>query len=220
VGAFADSAYEYMLKQWLLTGRSEPRALALCASFFFSPSHFCRNLILSSIYISDLKSARNIINNLLFLSPNRSLLYVTDLRGGIPSNNFEHLSCFLPGVFALGAQLLSSSPLDPNASDSQLGFSEREKQLHEWAARGLAYTCWLMYADQATGLGPDVVRMHSNSEGRNERWIDALERWEKDHQRTKHDVPPGLKEVEPERDPDKKDYYLTSPSYLLRPEVR
>ena len=30
VGAFADSAHEYLLKQYLLTGQSEPKVLDLC----------------------------------------------------------------------------------------------------------------------------------------------------------------------------------------------
>lgn len=30
VGAFADSAYEYMLKQWLLSGRTDTKARDLC----------------------------------------------------------------------------------------------------------------------------------------------------------------------------------------------
>ena len=32
VGAFADSAHEYLLKQYLLTSQSEPKALDLCTS--------------------------------------------------------------------------------------------------------------------------------------------------------------------------------------------
>jgi hypothetical protein len=32
VGAFADSAYEYMLKQWLLSGRTDTKARDLCMS--------------------------------------------------------------------------------------------------------------------------------------------------------------------------------------------
>src|SRR5258708_5114432 len=37
VGAYADSGYEYMLKQWLLTGRTDTKARDLCArSPFFS----------------------------------------------------------------------------------------------------------------------------------------------------------------------------------------
>ena len=35
VGAFADSAHEYLLKQYLLTGQSEPKVLDLCNP----PSH-------------------------------------------------------------------------------------------------------------------------------------------------------------------------------------
>lgn len=33
VGAFADSAFEYMLKQWLLSSRVESKALNLCTLF-------------------------------------------------------------------------------------------------------------------------------------------------------------------------------------------
>ncbi len=35
VGAMADSAYEYLLKQWLMTGRTEPKFLDMC----MQPSH-------------------------------------------------------------------------------------------------------------------------------------------------------------------------------------
>ena len=39
VGAFADSAYEYMLKQWLLSGRTNTKARDLCmVSFLFKAS--------------------------------------------------------------------------------------------------------------------------------------------------------------------------------------
>ncbi len=38
VGAFADSGYEYMLKQWLLSGRTDTKARDLCMFLFlFSP---------------------------------------------------------------------------------------------------------------------------------------------------------------------------------------
>ena len=33
VGAWADSAYEYLLKQWLQSGRSEPRYLDMCECY-------------------------------------------------------------------------------------------------------------------------------------------------------------------------------------------
>jgi len=36
VGAFADSAHEYLLKQWLLTGRSENKIKDLCVSLLLT----------------------------------------------------------------------------------------------------------------------------------------------------------------------------------------
>lgn len=91
------------------------------------------------------------INNLLYLSPTRNLLYVTDVymipdAGATPSRRFEHLSCFLPGLLALGAHTLPEHAMPPHV-----------RELHMWAASGLAYSCWLMYADQPTGLGPEEV---------------------------------------------------------------
>ncbi|ETW78797.1 glycoside hydrolase family 47 protein [Heterobasidion irregulare TC 32-1] len=91
VGAFADSAYEYMLKQYLLTGRTDIKA--------------------RDLYIN---SANAIISTLIYLDPTRGLLYVTDTDGSeaTPSHTFEHLSCFLPGVLALGAHTLPLARAD------------------------------------------------------------------------------------------------------------
>lgn len=85
-GAFADSAHEYFLKQYLLTSHSEPRAL--------------------SLYID---VAEAIIDHLLYYLPFRDFLYVTDidLPTMKPSYKFEHLSCFLPGMLMLGVHTLS-----------------------------------------------------------------------------------------------------------------
>ncbi|KAH7914600.1 glycoside hydrolase family 47 protein [Hygrophoropsis aurantiaca] len=176
VGAFADSAYEYLLKQYLLTAQSEPKA--------------------REMYI---KAASGIIDNLLFLSPNRKLLYVTDIQNGRPSHVLEHLSCFLPGLLALGAHTL----------DLPAAESER----HRWAASGLAYTCWISYADQATGLGPDEMMMDS---GGAMKWMDALNVW--DGEGRPGDVPPGLHEPPPVKS-GSRDYRARKTSYLLRPET-
>ncbi|EIW86899.1 glycoside hydrolase family 47 protein [Coniophora puteana RWD-64-598 SS2] len=93
VGAFADSGYEYFLKQYLLTGKSEEK--------------------IKDMY---LKSIRTIINELFYLSPTRNLLYVTDVsQKEKPSYKLEHLSCFLAGLLALGAHTL-----DLPDSDAQM----------------------------------------------------------------------------------------------------
>ena len=113
-----------------MTGKSEPKSRDLCALLIFSSSSA------QASSVSDLKSATGIIKNLIFLSPKRKLLYVTDLSSDTPSHVFEHLSCFLPGLLALGAHTLDLSP--------------RDKELHQWAAIGLAYTCYMTYADHVT----------------------------------------------------------------------
>lgn len=145
-----------------------------------------------------------IIKHLLYLTPNRNLLYVTDVSLDHPSYTFEHLSCFLPGLLTLGAHTLPLSPDD--------------KQLHTWAAQGLAYTCWITYADHASGLGPDEVTMASWTEDEHRGlWLPHVEEW-----KTKGapgGVPPGLKEVPVQPEGAARDYSPRKAGYVLRPEV-
>lgn len=131
---------------------------------------------------------------------------------------------FLPGMLVLGAHA-----------------GERERERHMWAANGLAYTCYLAYADQESGLGPDVLQMTRG--GR--RWVEALREWEggvegvnEDEaeveveagvgivgKRGREGVPPGLGEPARERNgtwvekETKRDYYDYRRQYMLRPEV-
>ncbi|KAH9987760.1 glycoside hydrolase [Russula compacta] len=191
VGALADSAYEYMLKQWLLSGRTNTKA---------------RDLYL--------RSANAILDHLTYITPTRNLLYVTDAHlnsSGVldPTHIFEHLTCFLPGVLALGAATLPDVP-----------------RTHMWAARALAHTCWTLYADSPTGLSPDEVRMSTSpASAMNEShwdglWATQLAQWERSGARGD---PPGLWPAEPvnnninSRDP--REYSPTRPGYLLRPET-
>ncbi|GLB41878.1 putative glycosyl hydrolase 47 family protein [Lyophyllum shimeji] len=189
VGAYADSAHEYLLKQWLLTGQSEPKT---------------RDLYL--------RSMQAVINNLLYLTPTRHLLYVTDTQKGTPTHTFEHLSCFLPGLLALGVHTLD--------------LPRKEKELHAWAAEGLAQTCWLTYADMPTGLGADEVVMNVtawNAEdadgdaGGKGRWVKHVKEWERKGR--PGGVPPGVGEVKPVMERDEREYSLQKRGYLLRPET-
>ncbi|KAH9830038.1 glycoside hydrolase [Rhodofomes roseus] len=185
VGAFADSAHEYLLKQWLLTSKSEPQALDLY-----------------------LRASTSIVENLLYLTPNRRLLYVTDVTNSHPSYTFEHLSCFLPGLLALGAHTLGAA-LDPRVRD-----------IHAWAAQGLAYTCWMTYADHETGLGPDEMRMEhvprSEESPYGGLWLYEVDKWEEAGK--PGGVPPGLQEGPP-MPAGKRDYRVQKAGYFLRPET-
>ncbi|KAL1725794.1 glycoside hydrolase family 47 protein [Schizophyllum commune] len=179
VGAFADSAHEYLLKQWLLTGQSEPKA---------------RDLYL--------RSMRAIFEHVTFVSPKREMLYVTDIRAGKLTHTFEHLTCFFAGLLALGAHTLE--------------LPAHERQLHRWAAEGLASTCWMTYADSYTGLGPDVMSMDHFEPPERGKWLDRVRIWEEQGRPT--EKPPGVVPKKWE-EPKFKDYRSSVDSYLLRPET-
>jgi mannosyl-oligosaccharide alpha-1,2-mannosidase len=67
-----------------------------------------------------------------------------DTDFGIPRHCLQQLSCYLPGILTLGASTLPE-------------ISPKEKEIHRWAAHGLAYTCATSFTDQETGLGPEEI---------------------------------------------------------------
>lgn len=117
-----------------------------------------------------------------------------------PSHQFEHLSCFLPGLLALGAHTLPlsdpsvdlaslSQSFSPNAREgyAKLASFNNLTAVHIWAAEALAQTCYLSYADQPSGLGADEMVMFTGEEpagrkykykGGGTKWIDALIKWD------------------------------------------
>jgi hypothetical protein len=168
--------------------------------------------------VPDLEAVDGIIEHLLYVSPKRGLLYVTDTHSldRSPTGLFEHLSCFLAGVLALGHANLPSPP-----------------ETHLWAAEGLAHTCWITYADMPTGLGADEVvfrQPSSDPKDADERkryeqgkwkWMSHLEEWKKGG---KVGPPPGTGQAMPVKShvSGSTEYEIGSgkEGYLLRPEVR
>jgi mannosyl-oligosaccharide alpha-1,2-mannosidase len=205
IGATADSGYEYLLKQWVQSGDLKARQQCKqkrSALFFSYP--ILQLVSLTKKQLLDIKSATGIINNLIYQTPTRGLLYAGDISHGSLDHRLEHLSCYLPGVLALGAFTLPDTELPP-----------KQKEIHRWAAHGLAYTCAISYADQESGLGPDQMKMS----GKGRRWMEVVEEWELGG-REGGDVP-GMGEPEPERYSGKRDYSSPYPNaYFLRPEVR
>lgn len=141
-----------------------------------------------------------IISHILYVSPRRKMLYATDVQRSTlqPSGDMQHLSCFLAGLLALGAATIPH--VDPR---------------HAWAAEGLAHTCWITYADTATGLGPDIVDFRGSAVGT--RWVDELAAWER---QGRHGAPPGTNQTTPVRPGENTEYTVRDKRYLLRPEVR
>lgn len=208
-------------------------------------------------FLLDIRTTTSIISNLLFLSPTRHLLYVTDIWGSTfhgraeTGHTAEHLSCFLPGLLALGAHLLPLDNLTTLKIDlKELGGQENVygeaargfhrvanwdlKKLHMWAAEGLAEGCYMTYADQPSGLGPDEIvfgrwlgRTESGGRGYegDYTWLTAMERWRQSGHRG---LPPGLGDKRPVQLSDVKgrdglasarDYAIRKGGYYLRPEV-
>ncbi|CDO68411.1 Glycoside Hydrolase Family 47 protein [Trametes cinnabarina] len=221
VGAAADSAHEYLLKQYLLTGKQQD---------------------IESLEMYML-TTNEVLTRLLYLTPNRELLYVTDTSGSkfAPAHRLEHLACFFPGLLALGAHAVDLNAAFAGIDRTKLNAEARRqydllsqydvRALHMAAAEGLATSCWLMYADQPSGLGAEVVDMEhtvrdgSSKDAKGILWIDAVEGW---RNKGRTGPLPGTDEKKPipytlsakERAPKAPwDYVVKRHDYFLRPET-
>ncbi|KAM3910825.1 endoplasmic reticulum mannosyl-oligosaccharide 1,2-alpha-mannosidase [Leptodactylus fuscus] len=80
LGARADSYYEYLLKQWIQSGKKE-----------------------TSFLEDYMQAIEGVKKNLLRKSEPNQLTFVGELSHGHFSPKMDHLVCFLPGTLALGA---------------------------------------------------------------------------------------------------------------------
>jgi len=138
LGARGDSYYEYLLKQWVQTGKTVD---------------YLREDFLESVRgVNERLSKRTM--------PNR-LLFVGEL---ISSKQFkpkmDELVCFLPGTLALAAHhgLSLSGDLPPSGQDPNEGKSNKNLLLE--MAEELAYTCYLTFARQPTHLAPEITHFN------------------------------------------------------------
>ncbi|KAF7732817.1 hypothetical protein EC973_000092 [Apophysomyces ossiformis] len=119
-GGAGDSTFEYFLKEYLLVQGSVPQYARMYIESVDNMKHHMLRQVIGS--------------ELLFLPP-----YNT--RMGKPSNNnMEHLTCFVPGMLAIGAKIF-----------------DRPDDLT--AAKGLLETCVYMYRTSPTGLCPEAWSM-------------------------------------------------------------
>ncbi|KAI9289547.1 glycoside hydrolase [Umbelopsis sp. AD052] len=114
-GGAGDSAFEYFLKQYLLVDGTVPQY--------------------KRMYIESMEGMRRYLLRQL---PQSDLLYLTPYNTVSRSPEFvmDHLSCFVPGMLAIGSKL----------------FDREEDML---IAKGLLETCVFMYQSSATGLCPE-----------------------------------------------------------------
>ncbi len=117
MGALGDSAYEYFLKQWLLTSKTEKRYLDLY---------------------------RNSVNNgilarMIHKTDPKKLTFVSELRGSSPIMKMDHLACFVGGMLGLG--VLHGACQDEKECDAHLtaakGITELCYEAYHKTATGL-----------------------------------------------------------------------------------
>lgn len=143
-GARGDSLYEYFLKAWLQTKESEP-------------------------WLFDLydRAMNGMVAHLLKVTQGkRRLSFVAemDLRTRKLSNKVDHLTCFLPGLLALGELGNGKPPHSgkprPRSGTRRQGAGGKasSSDLRLRLARRLMRTCLEMY-NTPTGLAPEIVRM-------------------------------------------------------------
>lgn len=80
-GALADSFYEYLVKQWLLTGKKESWLRAMWD-----------------------ETMLGMAGGLLQRSSPSNLAYIADWTGSAHQHKMDHLACFAPAMLAFGAQ--------------------------------------------------------------------------------------------------------------------
>lgn len=124
-GASADSYYEYLLKQWIQTGKTREW---LKTDYLTAIDGMKRHLLRYSEP-----------SKLAFVGSMPSLASIGHVR-----NEMEHLSCFLPGVLALGVIH---------------GLDKTHLQL----AADLTTTCYKMYEMMPTKLSPEIAVMNTDA---------------------------------------------------------
>ncbi|CAH7669632.1 glycoside hydrolase [Phakopsora pachyrhizi] len=131
LGSRGDSYYEYLIKQYLQTGRSEP----------FYRKSYDRAMI-------------GIKQDLIRESPN-GWLYTGELHPWENDYKFvpkqDHLVCFLGGSFLLGVTE------GRKMTEEEVSKLEKEAQYDWYIGKELIKTCVNTYNKSATGLGAEIV---------------------------------------------------------------
>jgi len=143
LGARGDSYYEYLLKQWVQTGKTE--------------NYLRDDFVESVIGMNNLMAKRTEPNGLLFLGELLS-------NGRDFKPKMDELVCFLPGTLALaahhGLKVSGSLPPKMKSSKDANGDAQETKssdKLLLQMAEELAYTCYLTFARQPTFLAPEIT---------------------------------------------------------------
>ncbi|KAJ8901800.1 hypothetical protein NDN08_004005 [Rhodosorus marinus] len=134
LGARADSFYEYLLKAWLLSGRTDERW--------------------RKWYVEEAQA----VNSQLVKTNFAGMTYLGELRRDSYVAKMDHLCCFYPGVLALG------SLFDVSDGAGQRNLKEAGHDVeHLTLAKELTDTCFEMYNITNLKLGPEIAHFDGSS---------------------------------------------------------
>ncbi|KAF8543559.1 glycoside hydrolase [Trichophaea hybrida] len=135
LGSRGDSYYEYLIKQYLQTKKTED--------------------VYKDMYNEAISGMKK---HLIQKSHPSHLTYVAELPSGVGgkiSPKMDHLVCFVPGMLALGATMGSPVERARKAARGTGWGTQQEADFH--LARELMHTCYQMYNVTETGLAPEIA---------------------------------------------------------------
>ncbi|KIV78176.1 hypothetical protein PV11_09919 [Exophiala sideris] len=140
LGSRGDSYYEYLIKQYLQTGKAE------------------------NIYLEMWDEAlEGVKKHLITYSEHASLTILAERQDGLDkplTAKMDHLVCFMPGTIALGV----TEGQTVAEAKARLGSQWTKKHDENLKlAEELMKTCWGMYEVTATGLAPEIAYFKTNN---------------------------------------------------------
>uniref|UniRef100_A0A7S3UZW4 alpha-1,2-Mannosidase n=1 Tax=Aplanochytrium stocchinoi TaxID=215587 RepID=A0A7S3UZW4_9STRA len=137
VGSGADSFYEYLLKLYILEGGKDQELLAM---YIRAMDDIIENLVMDFKFNNE----EDGIGKILVESYGSKRTKVKKMH---------HLTCFMPGLLALGADY---------GKRNNVPKLEKRYDEHMTVAKGLMQTCVYFYTSQPTGLSGDEYRWTNN----------------------------------------------------------
>lgn len=130
-GAMGDSYYEYLLKVWLQTGKTEP------------------------VWKDTWVQAMREMQNRLVLRTKGGLTYVAEENNGRANHKMDHLACFTGGMLVYGARTLPKEEVDQAWEMNAAGITETCYQMYHRQPSHLAPECVRLVPD--SGPGQDMT---------------------------------------------------------------
>ena len=145
-GSGSDSFYEYLLKVYLLEGATDDELLHVYTAATDEILHYLVKNV--TVPVREMKRHP--------AQAHAPAAIVTSLLDGFMTYRMEHLSCFLPGMFALGAHI-----------GKKKGIPEliQRSEEHMVAAEKILRTCLSFYDLSPTGLSADAYDVSNIEKG-------------------------------------------------------